>query len=98
MYCIFGTCKFLDLQSKIQTSVPSNIVELYSAMAVLIKESEERMTALCIVEFVIIREEMTALHKVGDTPVVVIAEQHIHPSSNIGSGAGARAGANILTF
>ncbi|KAK0574342.1 hypothetical protein LWI29_022168 [Acer saccharum] len=30
---------------------------------------------------------MTALHnKVGDKPVVVTTEQHIHPSSNIGSG------------
>ncbi|KAK3200457.1 hypothetical protein Dsin_023872 [Dipteronia sinensis] len=72
--------------SKIQTSVPSNIAELYSAVAVLIKESEERMTAFCRAEFRSIREEMTALQKVGDTPVVVTAEQHIHPSSNIGSG------------
>ncbi|TXG73342.1 hypothetical protein EZV62_001921 [Acer yangbiense] len=38
-------------KSKIQTSVPSNIAELYSAMAVLIKESEERMTAFYIAEF-----------------------------------------------
>ncbi|KAK3184937.1 hypothetical protein Dsin_032223 [Dipteronia sinensis] len=73
-------------KSKIQTSVPSNIAELYSAVAVLIKESEERMTAFCRAEFRSIREEMTALQKVGDTPVVVTAEQHIHPSSNIGSG------------
>ncbi|KAK3199492.1 hypothetical protein Dsin_022907 [Dipteronia sinensis] len=73
-------------KSKIQTSVPSNIAELYSAVAVLIKESEERMTAFCRAEFRSIREEMTALQKVGDTPVVVTAEQHIHLSSSIGYG------------
>ncbi|KAK3221410.1 hypothetical protein Dsin_008435 [Dipteronia sinensis] len=69
-----------------KTSVPSNIAELYSVVDVLIKESEERMTEFCRTEFRSIREEMTALQKVGDTPVVVTAEQHIHPSSNIGSG------------
>ncbi|KAK0604576.1 hypothetical protein LWI29_017069 [Acer saccharum] len=73
-------------KSEIQTSMPSNIAELYSAMALLIKESEERMTVFCRAEFISIREEMTALHnKVGDKPVVVTTEQHIHPSSNIGS-------------
>ncbi|KAK2663297.1 hypothetical protein Ddye_001871 [Dipteronia dyeriana] len=71
-------------RSKIQTSVPSNIVELYSVMVVLLKEckeritsfygekfkeSEERITAFCKAEFVSIREEMAALHKVGDTTV-----------------------------
>ncbi|KAK2657369.1 hypothetical protein Ddye_010421 [Dipteronia dyeriana] len=50
------------------------------------KESEERITAFCKAEFVSIREEMAALHKVGDTTVVVTSEQHIHTSSNIGSG------------
>ncbi|KAK2637206.1 hypothetical protein Ddye_031998 [Dipteronia dyeriana] len=51
-----------------------------------LKESEERITAFCKAEFVSIRDEIVALHKVGDTTVVVTSKQHIHTSSNIGSG------------
>ncbi|KAK3225691.1 hypothetical protein Dsin_005553 [Dipteronia sinensis] len=52
-------------KSKLQTSVPSTIPNMYSAIAQLIKQSEEHTRAFCTAEFAKFRKEL----KVGDTPV-----------------------------
>ena len=65
----------LDLQSKFQTSVPSTVAELYSALGTLIKDSEKRLVSFFEAEFANIRKEVKVEFanirkemKVGENP------------------------------
>ncbi|KAK3225643.1 hypothetical protein Dsin_005505 [Dipteronia sinensis] len=69
---LFDDTNFQTHKSTFQTSIqPSTIADLYSAIGLLIKESEERQLSFCREEFAKIREQI----KVGDTPAKKSTEE-----------------------